>query len=251
VFVDAVTAIHAQYSGLDIGSDYISHFTRTMPRADGGGTAAVTFAQFMFTFLITDKRVLSDVFDPQTSSVSVPQQPDVQLVARYEGLPVRRFELSGTAGVPPAEWLKAMKASQHMLPLAAGPAKCDLLGGANANAVRLVIACTGEAPSAVTVLTAGKPTELWLVMREVTAPGGLMLSPTPPPPWPCPGTWAAAAAAVAAVAAAAAATTTAAAQGTPAAVATTPLPLIHSTSNRNAQHLQLGSLCGPCSLLHW
>ena len=91
----------------------------------------------MFTFLIMDKRVLSDVFDPQTSSVSVPQQPDVQLVAQYEcGLRVRCFELSGTAGVPRAEWLKAMKASQHMLPLAAGPAKCDLLGGANASAVR-------------------------------------------------------------------------------------------------------------------
>jgi len=92
LFVGAVKALRAHYNGLDNGSAGVSHFTRAVPRPDGSGTVAVTFAQF--TFLVNDKRVLSDMFDPQTGRVSVPQQPDLQLMARYEGLPVRCFELS-------------------------------------------------------------------------------------------------------------------------------------------------------------
>jgi hypothetical protein len=161
-FKEDVLALQ-QAKGLALGSMEPRAFWRSQQRPDGSGTTAAV--HMAFDFVVQDPSGLEDLLDAQTGMLVVPGS-GARLTARYNSIPVRCFELDGCAGWQPKQVAnKLRQQGYHVL-----AADWATLGGChNLNAVRIAAACTGLAPSSITLCTSSTPRNL--IMREVSQAG--------------------------------------------------------------------------------
>ena len=126
-----------------------------------GRKVAVTCVTYQFS--VTDVADILPCLDSQTGRIIVPgSEPAVSVPARFNGIPIRCFDLSGTQGIEPARW-QAMLQAAGLTVLSTAWAR-DAEGREFQDVVRVVLAVAGQVPA--TVQLAGAE-GMHLVMREV------------------------------------------------------------------------------------